>query len=644
MRKILLLFSLFSVIHISSQQQIIDSLKGVVANELADSIKIKAFSDLCWYYRTISLDSAFFFGNEALNLSRKIKSINGEAQALNDIGILYYSKSNFLEALRLYHKSLKLRLGTDDSLGVASLYNKIGLVHQNTYRLDSALNYGLMALKIYEAKGIQRNAYILKNNIANIYKNLKQYDMALATHKEIAAYNLSVNDELALVKSYNNIGNAYILLVDTTNAETYYNKGISLAKEKNFSNELAALYNNIGGIYRSKKDYNTAINNYEKSLQIRRQTDDNFGLGSTLLNLGSLYIETKQLNKVKDYLKQSISLAETSNANEQIMNAYDRLSIYFAYKNMPDSTKYYSTLYKQMNDSLFNHQILKEVAEVQEKYNAVERENQIITQRAEITEKELKLSKKNLYLLGLTGLVVVATLLGLLFFNRQKLKTEQIKKESELKEALVRIETQNKLQDQRLRISRDLHDNIGAQLTFIISTLDNLKYGFKLPDKLNSKLQGISEFTTSTIYELRDTIWAMNKSEISFEDLQVRISNFIEKANIAAQGITFNFHVDSDVDTEMAFTSVQGMNIYRIIQESINNAIKYAEAKAITVEISSNDAGVSFMILDDGIGFDISAIELGNGLNNIKKRANELGGQLVIESQIKKGTSITLIC
>ncbi|HCY83071.1 MAG TPA: two-component sensor histidine kinase, partial [Xanthomarina gelatinilytica] len=106
-----------------------------------------------------------------------------------------------------------------------------------------------------------------------------------------------------------------------------------------------------------------------------------------------------------------------------------------------------------------------------------------------------------------------------------------LKKETELKEALIKIETQNKLQDQRLRISRDLHDNIGAQLTFIISSLDNLKYGFKLPDNLNDKLKYISEFTSSTIYELRDTIWAMNKSEISFEDLQSRISNFIEKAN-----------------------------------------------------------------------------------------------------------------
>ncbi|MBO3117726.1 tetratricopeptide repeat protein [Winogradskyella sp. DF17] len=644
MRKLLLLLSLFCLTQVSSQQHIIDSLKVVIRNTPSDSIKIRAYSDLCWYYRTVSQDSAFFYGNKALSLSKEKNNVKGEAQALNDLGILYYSKAQYNKALQFYFKSLKIRQTTPDSLGMASLYNKIGLVHQNTYRLDSALVYALKALSIYESNGIERNAFILKNNIANIYKNLKQYDKALATHKEIAQYNFAINDQLALVKSYNNIANAYILLADTTNAENYYSKSLKIARNKGFSKELAALYNNIGGIYMNRKKYLAAIDNYQKSLNIRRELNDNFGEGSTLLNLGSLYLETKQIGKVEPYLRESLALARASQANEQIMNAYDKLSIYFAYKDLPDSTKYYNALYKQFNDSLFNEKVVKQVADVQEKYNAVAREKEIITQRAEIAEKELDISKKNLYVLGLGGMVFIVTLLGLLFYNRQKLKTEQIKKESELKEALVRIETQNKLQDQRLRISRDLHDNIGAQLTFIISTLDNLKFGFKLPEKLNDKLQGVSEFTTSTIYELRDTIWAMNKNKISFEDLQVRISNFIEKANIAAQGIQFNFNVDKNVDTDASFNSVKGMNIYRIIQEAINNAIKYAEPKTITVNVSAEASQLCFTISDDGKGFNVDEEERGNGLHNMQKRANEIDGKLNIIAQIGKGTKITLNC
>src|SRR5690606_32195444 len=124
--------------------------------------------------------------------------------------------------------------------------------------------------------------------------------------------------------------------------------------------------------------------------------------------------------------------------------------------------------------------------------------------------------------------------------------------------------TQNKLEEQRLAISRDLHDNIGAQLTFIISSLDNLKYGFSIEDeKLKNRLSGISTFTRSTITELRDTIWAMNKDEISFSDLRTRIANFIESAQSAAHNIQFDFYLDNNIPNTLSLSSLKGINVYR---------------------------------------------------------------------------------
>ncbi|TYA76037.1 histidine kinase, partial [Seonamhaeicola marinus] len=153
------------------------------------------------------------------------------------------------------------------------------------------------------------------------------------------------------------------------------------------------------------------------------------------------------------------------------------------------------------------------------------KEKEILAQRAQIAEKELNINRKNMQLLGLGVLAIVLSVFGYLVYKQQKLKNKQLQKENQLKEALSKIETQNKLQDQRLRISRDLHDNIGAQLTFIISSIENLQYGFKISNtNLTNKLTGISSFTKDTINELRDTIWAMNKNEISLTDLQIRIS------------------------------------------------------------------------------------------------------------------------
>lgn len=202
---------------------------------------------------------------------------------------------------------------------------------------------------------------------------------------------------------------------------------------------------------------------------------------------------------------------------------------------------------------------------------------------------------------------------------------------------------ERKIYEQRLKISRDLHDNIGAQLTFIISSIDNLKYGFNIKnDKLTGKLNSISAFTKETIYELRDTIWAMNKDGVSLEDLQVRISNFIDKAHLASRSTQFSFNIDDLLASNLVFTSVQGMNIYRIIQEAVNNAIKYAESTHVNVDIKKINDVILFTIIDNGKGFKSETIEFGNGLNNMRKRAQDINAEFRIESKIKEGTQIIL--
>ena len=84
------------------------------------------------------------------------------------------------------------------------------------------------------------------------------------------------------------------------------------------------------------------------------------------------------------------------------------------------------------------------------------------------------------------------------------------------------------------------------------------------------------------------------------------------------------------------------MNIYRIIQEAINNTIKYAEADAIEVSITENKSELQIEIKDNGLGFDQKNIELGNGINNMRKRARDIGANLDIKSGNNSGTSITI--
>ena len=623
--------------------KIIDSLKQVVSANPTDSTKVKAYGDLCWYYRNVSIDSAFHYGNLALELSKKSNNAQGEAQDYNDLGILYYDASNFTKAISYYKKTMAFRESHQDSMGMASVYNKLGIAYQRIFKMDSAIYYATNALKIYEAKNHIKYAAIIKNNIANIYQELKQYQKALDAHLEVADTYQQLNDLEGLTYSYTNIGNAYLFLGDTTQTLNYYNKGIEIAEEQNLPRELSTLYNNLGSVFKGQKKYDEAIENYNKSLSLRTALNDDYGIASAAINIGSLYISKGELNLVEDKLRYGLNLAKKVQAKELEMNAYGSLLSYYAFRKQTDSIIRYQNLYNAVQDSIFNERITKEVLEVREKYEAAQREREIQSQRADLAIKELNINQKNTQIIGLVVLALVLSVLGYLLYKQQKLKNKQLQKEAELKEALVKIETQNKLQEQRLAISRDLHDNIGAQLTFIISSIDNLQYGFKITnDKLANKLAGISAFTKETIYELRDTIWAMNKSNISIEDLQARISNFIDKAGLSSHAIDFKFNVNESISGDLGFLSVKGMNIYRIIQEAINNAIKYAEASEVTVNIEKQDDNVVFLVKDNGKGFNQTKVEKGNGINNMKKRADEIGADFNIESIEGKGTLVIL--
>jgi len=350
----------------------------------------------------------------------------------------------------------------------------------------------------------------------------------------------------------------------------------------------------------------------------------------------------KKYKEAKKLLLLTKSFFEQTNHNEKLQKNYKSLITIYSNLNKPDSVDFYLDKLAVLDEQLLVSKAEKQTAELETKYQTEKKERLLQKSKTEIAIRELKIKKKEAQFLIL-GLISLALLVIVyLVYRQQRLKNKQQEQEFELKSAIAKIETQNKLQEQRLDISRDLHDNIGSQLTFIISSVDNIKYAFDIQNaKLDSKLSGISNFAQSTIIELRDTIWAMNKSEITFEDLQARISNFIDKAQEAKEEIQFSFEVDSELKNTK-FSSVEGMNLYRTIQEAINNSIKYANPNNISIIIKPNENVILITIIDDGIGFNIETAEFGNGINNMRKRIADINGIFDIISSKETGTEIRI--
>lgn len=333
------------------------------------------------------------------------------------------------------------------------------------------------------------------------------------------------------------------------------------------------------------------------------------------------------LKKVMAIAKR-IKFADIQKYNyENIMHNYEQLGDYqMAYQSLQ--------AYNILNDSLYNFKRLKDVEEISTKYETAEKEKQI-------AEKELALKIRNQWIFGLIAFTIIIGLIGFLLYKQQMLKNIEQKKDNELKLALEKIESQNKLQEQRLSISRDLHDNIGAQLSFIVSAIDAIKYYVgDTNNRMITKLDDVGIFAKETIGELRDTIWAMNKPEITVKDLKSRIANFIEKAKQFYPNVLISMTMDSAALENTSFSGLQGLNIFRIIQEATNNALKYSEANHIEIQIYKEENSIHFQIRDYGIGFLENNVEAGNGLLNMRKRAIELGDELQIQSDTNKGTTV----
>lgn len=556
-----------------------------------------------YYERGTQYDSAMVQYNQALKIIDSLKSVKGNAVVLSNKATIFIRQGDYDQALDLLFRALDAEEQLDNQNGIAQAYNNIGVVYYYTQNFDKTTEYLTKALEIQEELGNFDGLINGYNNIGAIQDYQKKYADAIVSYEKAKKISQQLGDIKQEAIQWSNMALARVKMGQLTRAEEDIKKGLELRQQAKDLQGIAQSQITFGRVLQAQERNGLAKEYFEKGLETARE-------------YGLLLLEREALK----------GLADLATANGDFKQANEYLTSIITVK-----------------DSITNAETAKAMAEMETRYQTQQKENQILQQRAQLAEAELVNRRRSALFIGSLAVALVFGLIGYLVYKQQKLKNRQLQKEAELKTALAKIETQNRLQEQRLRISRDLHDNIGAQLTFIISSLDNLKYGFKnMEDDLQDRLTGISGFTSQTIYELRDTIWAMNLESISLEDLKTRITNFMDQAKASTRGIGFRFELDDDLATDSEFSSIAGMNLYRIIQEAVNNSLKYANAKSISVAFKSLADTFEILIKDDGTGFDPENVEASNGLANMNKRARELGGEFAIKSSPGQGTVVSL--
>lgn len=232
----------------------------------------------------------------------------------------------------------------------------------------------------------------------------------------------------------------------------------------------------------------------------------------------------------------------------------------------------------------------------------------------------------------LAGIFLVSILAyGINQFNRRKFQ----KKLSEL-------EAEHKIRLERERISRDLHDSIGAYANAVLYNTELLET--EKETKLRAELMKDLKFASKDIItSLRETIWALKKDNYTAEDCVLRIRNFIQPLTRYYHHI--KFVIEGGVPSERSLHYTKALNLVRIVQEAVTNAIKHTTVTQIEIMSNIKEGQWEMVVTDNGEGFDTERLHdssPGNGLNNMKQRAADAGFELTIRSWQGRGTSVSI--
>lgn len=544
-------------------------------------------------------DSAIYYGETALKKFKDTKNYNSIITLYNNLSRAYNDKGQYENAIRNRITGLKLAENQKFENWIGTFYIGLSYDYHDFEDYPKGIYYGKKAIHFFlnkkgaEAKDI-RSSF---NATAINYDDWNKPEQALFYHKQNLKY-IKGKDTLLLHSTFNNIGN-------------------TLLKQKKFEEAKKWLLRSV------------------KIIDFRVKNNDSlytdYSYATSYTNLATIATELNQYEEAKKYFDLAFKYSKKSETAEKLRDYYQQKIIFNKKYNKLSEAIEEQENYIKLRDSIYTAEKNKTIAELETKYQTEKKEKQILQHQAEVKQK-------NTWLLLISSFVII----GLILFRNFRAKAKLQKEQLELENKLLEEQSNYKIQEQRLEISRELHDNVGSQLTFIISILDNLKNSsVQFDDVIDKKINTLTNFANKSISELRDTIWVLNSKQLRLSELKSRMLNFIKDAGESVDTIRFQFGFDIHNDVQLS--SKQAINLYRILQEIVNNAIKHANAKDISVSISQIENELQIKISDNGIGFDYESKKKKSfGLTNIQNRIQEINGSLQVVSNEEKGTHYSI--
>ncbi len=208
-----------------------------------------------------------------------------------------------------------------------------------------------------------------------------------------------------------------------------------------------------------------------------------------------------------------------------------------------------------------------------------------------------------------------------------------------LQEQRTQLEKELAVEQERIRLARELHDGLGSMLSGIKHSFSAIKNDIELPGEKEQQFDYTINKLDDSIKDLRAVSHTMFSAELLQDGLDAAIKNYCSAVSTASQ---LNIVFENLVQDSPAIKGETAFHIFRIVQELVQNVIRHSGSKSAIVQLTCNERVVSLTVEDDGVGFDMQSekIKKGIGLKNIASRVKNLRGKLDIQSAPGKGTSV----
>lgn len=538
---------------------------------------------------------------------------------------------NKAEALKWYKRYVEFFGKQNNELVIGHINREIGKTLCNSYDFETGIPYLIKSSENYLKAENYKFLAITYNNLSLAYHDFGDYTKGIEYANLVVKTvqdNADVVDKNMLWYAYNNLGINYDDSKQYQKAIESHLNALPFALN---ASDSSYSYNNLGNTHKKLKQYETAEKYFKLSFKYSNDYNDVYHFATLYSNLLDIERRLKNHSKAEKLIDSANYYALKSGSPEKLIDFY-----YYSHLLKNETGDYklatqYLNKYVALKDSLFNAEKAKIVYDYQIKYETEKKEK-------EIAESKYISKQKSIWLI----LSAVSIIIGIIVFRNFRIKSKLEHQKLGLENELLKEQIHAKIQEQRLEISMDLHDSLGSQLTFINSIIDGLKRASsKLDETVKSKLNTLSDFSENSIAELKNTLWVLNSGEIHLQDLKSKILNFINNASEAKDDLKFNLNFE--VSNNFNLNSKQAINLFRSVQEIINNAIKYANASEILIDIQQLEDDLTIKIIDNGIGFEFEKEKSKSfGLRNIESRIKAINGIIILDTGLGKGTAYTI--